>query len=126
HLAHEGHARDGDADIAAPAMGYRNIGERGIDLADLAADVAFDIGARLAAIDFAPAEQEPPAAEAAEVAHDEARIVDRLAAGQDRTVRAERLGRADEGADRHDVGGADRFERAAIGIDGDEAMAGSD
>ena len=98
----------------------------GIDLGDLAADMDVDVLGILDRIDLAPAEQQPPVLRLAEIAHDEAGIVDRLAARQHRAVGAERHGRADERADRHDVRGAHRLEVAAIGVDGDQALVGGD
>jgi hypothetical protein len=56
----------------------------GINLGDLLADVDVDVLGVVDAVDLAPAEQQPPVPRLAEVAHDEAGVVDRLAAG-DRT-----------------------------------------
>ena len=105
HLAHEGLARHGDADIAAPGMRQFHLGQFGIDLGDLPADGVLDVAGVGGRIDFAPPEQQPTIARLAKIAHHEARIVDALTARQDWTVATQGDGGADEGTDRHDMGG---------------------
>lgn len=92
----------------------------GINLGDLPADMAGNIAWRIGRIGLAPAEQQPVVSRLAEITHHEAGIGDRFLAGDDIRIGVERCGGADEGADRHDVGGRYRFQIANIGIGGDQ------
>ena len=122
HAADIGQALKRDRQRAAPGIGERGLGKRGIDAGEVLAHQRSDIAAMMVAIGLAAAENQAAVGRWPEVVDDEAGVGDRLAAGNDtaRLSGADRFGGDDVVVDRH-------HPRVDLAVDaGEIAVAGED
>jgi hypothetical protein len=86
-----------------------------------------DVGGEADAVAFAPAEEEPAIRAEAVVVHDELGIRDADVLGQDvLPAVGQRLGRGDEGVDRHDAGVHGRQDIGEVSVARDDRVRGGD
>ncbi len=122
YFAHKWLAWHGYAYRSAPGLRDFNLVQGGVNLRNLSADMFAYVAGIVGCIGLTTTKQQATILGFAEIAYNEARVIDRLSAGDDWTVIAQRCCCANERPDRHDVGGTCRFQIAAMSIDRDEGV----
>ncbi len=121
-------ALDGDRDIAAPDIVEAHLRQLREDAQHRAAHGARQVGRHQRGVADPAAEQQPVVGRPPEIADDEIAVGDREVVADEapRPLGAERLGRRDVGADRHDLATERRHQGAEIGVPGKHDVAGPD